>query len=201
MIDIAIATEDELSEVLIETLLQHSGRPVRVAERLRRQGAGYLKKSMESFNDIARWRPVLVLTDLDREECAPQKRRAWLRCPPAPNLLFRVAVRECEAWLLADDEAFARFIGVNPNRVPITPDALPDPKQFLLNLVRKSRNRHLMRDILPMPGAPTAQGLGYNEQLSRFVREYWRVDHAIHRSPSLASAWQRILTWPVTEPG
>ena len=199
MIDIAIATEDELSETLVESLLQHSGRPVWIAQRFRRQGFGYLKSRMDQFNQIARWRPILVLTDLDQGECAPHLRRDWLRQSPAPNLLFRVAVRECETWLLADSEAFAAFIGIEPQKVPITPETLPDPKQVLLGLVRKSRHRDLKRDILPTPGARTAQGLGYNEQLCRFVRDHWRVDCAVQHSPSLARAWQRLLKWPTVE--
>jgi len=196
--DIAIATEDELSETLIETLLHHSGRPVQIAQRFRQHGFGYLKSRMDVFNQMARWRPVLVLTDLDQGACAPQLRKDWLRHQsPAPNLLFRVAVREVEAWLLADGEAFARFLGIDPSRVPALPEALPDPKQALLGLVRKSRQRDLKRDILPTPGARTVQGLGYNEQLCRFVRDHWRVDRAIPHSPSLNRAWQRIQAWPI----
>ncbi|MFZ1641226.1 MAG: hypothetical protein WAV07_07250 [Candidatus Contendobacter sp.] len=197
MIEIAIATEDALSEALLETLLYRSGRPVHIAQRFRRQGFGYLKRQMPVFNQIAHWRPVLVLTDLDQGECAPQVRRDWLRQPPAPNLLFRVAVRESEAWLLADGEAFAAFIDIDPGKVPPLPEALPDPKQMLLTLVRKSRHRELKQDILPTPRARTVQGLGYNEQLSRFVRDYWRVDCAVSHSPSLARAWQRIRAWPI----
>ena len=196
--EIAIATEDELSETLIETLLHHSGRPVQIAQRFRQHGFGYLKSRMDVFNQMARWQPVLVLTDLDQGACAPQLRRDWLRQQsPASNLLFRVAVREVEAWLLADGEAFAGFLGIDPSRVPALPEALPDPKQALLGLVRKSRQRDLKRDILPTPGARTVQGLGYNEQLSRFVRDHWRVDRAIPHSPSLARAWQRIQVWPI----
>jgi hypothetical protein len=196
VIDVAIATEDALSEALIETLLHHGGRPVRIAQRFRRQGFGYLKSRMATFNDIARWRPVLVLTDLDRGACAPQVRREWLRQPPAPNLLFRVAVREVEAWLLADGDAFAAFLGIDPARVPPRPEGLPDPKQVLLSLVRQSRHRELKQDILPLPKARTVQGLGYNEQLSRFVRDHWRVACAVSQAPSLARAWQRIQAWP-----
>jgi len=197
MIEIAIATEDALSETLLETVVQRSGRPVQIAQRFRRQGFGYLKSQMPVFNQIARWRPVLVLTDLDQGECAPQLRQDWLRQSPAPNLLFRVAVREVEAWLLADGEAFAVFIGIDPGKVPSLPEALPDPKQRLLSLVRKSRHRELKQDILPAPRARTAQGLGYNEQLCRFVRDYWRVDCAVAHSPSLARAWQRLQVWPM----
>lgn len=197
MIEIAVATEDALSEALIETLLHRSSRPVRIAQRFRQQGFGYLKRRMAVFNQIARWRPVLVLTDLDQGECAPRVRRDWLRQQfPAPNLLFRIAVREVEAWLLADGEAFAAFIGIDPGKVPSLPETLPDPKQRLLNLVRKSRQRNLKQDILPAPGARTVQGLGYNEQLCRFVRNHWRVDCAVAHAPSLARAWQRLQAWP-----
>ena len=76
------------------------------------------------------------------------------------------------------------------------PEMLPDPKQRLLSLVRQSRQRNLQRDILPAPGARTIQGLGYNEQLIRFVRDYWRIACAVAQAPSLARAWQRLPAWP-----
>lgn len=196
MIEIAIATEDALSEAVLETLVQHSGRPVQIAARLRRQGFGYLKSRMASFHQMAQWRPVLVLTDLDQTHCAPLLLRDWLRQPPAPNLLLRVAVREVEAWLLADGEAFATFMGIDPGKVPAQPETLPDPKQRLLNLVRQSRQRDVKRDLLPAPGSRTIQGLGYNEQLIRFVRDHWRVDCASAQAPSLARAWRRLQAWP-----
>lgn len=193
MIEIAIATEDALTETLAEILLQQSGLPFRITQKFRRQGFGYLKGKISEFNQIARWHPVLVLTDLDQGECAPRLRRDWLRQPPASKLLFRVAVRETEAWLLADSEAFAAWIGVSAHSIPVAPDALSDPKQALLRLVGKSHHRALKQDILPARGARAAQGLGYNERLCCFVRECWRAEVAAQYSPSLARARRRVL--------
>jgi len=42
-----------------------------------------------------------------------------------PNFLFRVAVREVEAWLLAHREGIARFLGISEHLVPLMPTAFP----------------------------------------------------------------------------
>jgi hypothetical protein len=55
---------------------------------------------------------AVVVADLDRDhDCAPRLVGEWLGEPSA-LMCFRVAVRAVEAWLLADDEAIAGFLGV-----------------------------------------------------------------------------------------
>ncbi len=60
---------------------------------------------------------------------------------PAPYMCFRVAVREVEAWLLADREQIARFLSIARSRVPQSPETLDNPKQRLVELARHSRRR------------------------------------------------------------
>ncbi|MBK1718763.1 hypothetical protein [Thiocystis violacea] len=188
MIRFAVATEDALSEAVAETLLRQVG-DHSVDMRLRKDGFGYLKGRIRDFNRIAmNVMPVLLLTDLDRMRCAPELRAAWLLDGPHPRLLFRVAVRETESWLLADRLAFAEFLGIAIARIPDRPDDLTDPKAALLNLVRRSRRRNLKQEILPAPGVSFPVGLGYDEQLSGFVRDQWDCRRAAKTSPSLARA-------------
>lgn len=69
-IPIYLAVEDDLSEVLLRRLLQE--RPVfAVGPVFKRNGFGYLRKNTPAFNNMARVSPVLLLTDLDRHNCAP----------------------------------------------------------------------------------------------------------------------------------
>lgn len=160
MTTFAIATEDELSEACAETLLGQVG-DHHVGQRLRRNGAGYLKRKARDFNQVARnVMPVLLITDLDRAACAPGLIAAWLPDGADRRLLFRVAVREVEAWLLADRPAFAGFLGLPVDRLPASPDELPDPKATVLGLVRRSGRRRLKQEILPAPGVSSPVGLG-----------------------------------------
>jgi len=42
------------------------------------------------------------------------------------------AVREVEAWLLADAARLGRFLGVPAARIPLSPDTLRNPKQEMV---------------------------------------------------------------------
>lgn len=188
MTDFAVATEDALSEAVAETLLRQTGGHV-VQRRIRRNGYGYLKTRIGAFNQMAKTvMPVLLVTDLDRWTCPPELIADWLPSGSDPRLLFRVAVRETESWLLADRHAFAEFLGIPTVVVPERPDDLVDPKAALLKLVRKAKRRDLKQDILPARGVSFPVGLGYNDRLIRFVREGWDSRRAAQVSVSLARA-------------
>lgn len=193
MTEVALATEDELSEVVGVHLIGESGQSIRVGQKFRKNGQGYLKANLDKFCEIARFAPLILFTDLDRTECPPSLIRSWMGNQQFPDdFLFRVAVRETESWLLADREAIADFLGIAVNRIPVAPDELANPKEELLTLIRRCRNRGLKRDLLPDPGSPSKVGLSYNAVLGDFVRTRWNIGHAADRSPSLARARHRI---------
>lgn len=192
MTEFAVATEDALSEAVAEILLLQIGN-YSVVKRLRKSGFGYLKERISDFNRMAaKVMPVLLVTDLDRGECAAELVNSWLPGGPNANLLFRVAIRETESWVLADRSGFAEFLGVSIAKIPDRPDDLPDPKRALLDLVRTSRRRDLRADMLPTPGISFPVGLGYNERLTGFVRRQWDCRRAAEVSPSLARAVRRV---------
>lgn len=112
--------------------------------------------------------------------------------PRHANLLFRIAVREVESWLLADQVNLARFFGIAQSSIPARPDELPDPKQKLIDLARKSRNRRLREDIVPRKGSTAKQGPDYNVRLEEFVNGIWNPRTAAESSPSLHRATLKI---------
>lgn len=189
---IGIATEDALSEAVVEKILNSAPVDFRVVWKQRKRGFGYLKKNIRKFNEIANTYPVILVTDLDQSRCAFELTKNWLNTPRNPNLLFRVAVREVESWLLADREALAHFLNISVAKCPVSPDDILDPKQVLLNLVKKSRRREIKQDMLPVKGALSPVGLGYNARLSEFVWNYWVVNRAIAKSDSLNRAWKSV---------
>lgn len=198
---IALATEDALSEAVGEKLIAEVKPPLEVGLRLRRDGFGYLKKRMRSFCEMARHQPVLVITDLDRAACAASLVREWTANDMRPaTLLLRVAVREVEAWLLADHDAMRTLLQRPRQILPPDPEALPEPKNELIRLVGRHGSRALREAIVPQPGVIASQGLGYNNALVEFVRRTWSPHRAAQRSNSLARTRQRLreLAGPVS---
>src|SRR5271166_3110925 len=100
LIPVNLATEDELSETVLLRMLADLGR-FAVGTSYRRGGFAYLERNISGWNHAAKGIPFILLTDLDRCVCPAKLFGDWLKAPRHPNLLFRVAVREVEAWLLA----------------------------------------------------------------------------------------------------
>jgi len=182
LIPINLAVEDDLSEAVLMRILQTR---YDVGVCYKRGGFGHLKKNIRGFNNASKGMPHIVLTDLDRGECAPTLIEEWLPVPIHHNLLFRVAVREVESWVIADRDRFAKFLGIRKTLVPVNVDAIDDPKECLINLARKSRRRNLREDIVPTEGSTAKQGPDYNGRLISFVEEFWNPYEAMRKSPSL----------------
>lgn len=188
-----IATEDALSEAVADHLVAKVNHGLQVIVRMRQNGCGYLKIKFPELVRTARKIPVFLLTDLDRIECPPVLIDSWSgKADIPPGMLFRVAVREIEAWLLADREGFAAFFGVPLTKLPLHPETIADPKQLLLNLVRRHSKREIKTAILPERGSRAKIGFGYNQMLSRFVEEHWSIERAMVASDSLARTHRRL---------
>lgn len=192
MVHIVLATEDELSEEVALALAADAG--LDVGQTLRKRGFGYLQSNIHKFCELARTFPVVLLTDLDRRNCAPELVRTWIGRHHQPeNMLLRVAVREIESWLLADHVAMVELLGAKVvSHLPREPDALPDPKRTLLQLAGFAA-RDVRADLIANAGAVASQGVGYNARLCELVRDSWRATRAEQRSPSLARTRQRLL--------
>jgi|SRR5579863_10504226 len=195
-IPIHLATEDELSEVVIRKLLSETGRNYSVGTVFGGGGFGYLSKRANNWNAAAAaGTPILLLADLDKHRCPSALIGKWLDREPHANLIFRVAVKEVESWLLADREGIADFLRISDALIPLQADQLPDPKLMLVNLARRSRVRALRDSITPRQGSTALQGPDYNGCLGDFVRNRWQRAAAIQRSPSLRRAWQKMMVF------
>jgi hypothetical protein len=158
-----------------------------------RRGIGYIREKVSAFNRSANQIAYLTMIDLmdTRLPCAPEVVRQWL---PHPNrgMLLRIVVREIESWLLADREGIAAFLAVPLTRVPINPEQLPDPKQALVNVARKSRRRRLRQSLVPAQGSVAQTGRLYVTELRAFVQNHWDVTNAAMHSVSLAKCLGRL---------
>ncbi|MDR5760892.1 hypothetical protein QCE88_28300 [Caballeronia sp. LZ035] len=128
------------------------------------------------MNEVARnVMPVLMVADADQAPCVVAQRNAWLPPNASNRLSMRLAVKEAEAWVLADHIGFSRFAAVSKDLFPALPETDVDPKQRLLSLVKKSKRRELRDEMLPGKGATSPVGLGYNVHMTDFVRNHWSV--------------------------
>ena len=197
-IPINLVFEDALSEAVLKQMLKQSQRPFSVGQCLNQRGYGKIKKIISGLNYGAKGMPYLVLTDLDNAECPLVIISEWLTQPKHPNLLFRIAVKEVEAWLLAHREAFAKFLGISVDLIPGDADRIPDPKQLLITLARRSRKRKLRDAIVPDPNSTATIGKDYNGQLIQFVNKSWQVASAQTNSPSLERAMNALMNFQPT---
>ncbi|MGE4292519.1 MAG: hypothetical protein AB7E32_09945 [Desulfovibrio sp.] len=176
----------ESAAKIISSFPQHT-----INNRIHSHGFGNIKKNIIVYNKSAHVIPFFIITDLDRHTCAPSLIAEWFgQVSPAEKLIFRVAVREIESWLLADRDAAAEFLGVSSKKIHIGPDEIQDPKQFLINLAQSSRKRLIREGITPINSSPL--GPLYNDLLSDFIRMQWSPERARVHSPSLNRAMNSL---------
>lgn len=156
------------------------------------RGKSSIDRRLPGFDAAARavGSKTIVLRDMDRDAaCAPSLRRKLL--PDADRrLCFRIAVREAEAWLLADPTSLSSFLKISESLVPSAPEELESPKLTLVDLARRSRSSAIRRDLVPDPKSGISVGRGYVWSIQEFVSTAWDVEKAVreNRSPSLTKA-------------
>lgn len=193
MQSIAVVVEDELSGAVMRKLITATGRNFVIDRMINARGNAQIKVGMQQkFRSSSYVLPHVVLTDLDRYPCPPALLDNWGATDLPPQLLFRIAVREVEAWLLADREGIAEFLHVAVSKVPHTPEAEDDPKRTLINLARRSRKRRLAQELVPSPDSAAPIGPLYNARLSEFVNDKWDVDRAKLLADSLSRTLNRL---------
>lgn len=148
MVVVSAAVEGSVDEVLVKRLISEAGGIP--GEVYGKNGKLPLRTKINAYNSAARYRPWVVLVDLNHEaDCAPDLCRAWLPTR-SPKLCFRVAVREVEAWLLADREHISKFLSISKTRIPLNTELEENPKQVMVNLAALSRRRDIREDIFPV---------------------------------------------------
>lgn len=179
---ISVATEGPTDAAVARVLLRACG--LDVGAEHGGMGKDRLDQRLPGYNRAASFAPWVVLRDLDQDApCAPVLVTRLLP-RPASRMVFRVAVRKVEAWLLADHEGMSRFLGVPPASFPSSPDSRIDPKHDLVGLARKGR-RELRADMAPRPGHVVKVGPAYTSRLIEFAERHWNPERAAKRSDSL----------------
>jgi hypothetical protein len=214
-IPVAIAIEDALSEVVWGCVIKHARRdltisarypetelpggrhnPRNVREARGLSGFGQLRVRLPAFNHAAAsGEPFFVLADLDvHAQCPGQVLPLWMpNIRRSRNLVFRVAVREVEAWLLADKVNFADFLAVDPAHLPGRIELVTDPKLEIVRLARLSTSADVVNDLVPRLGSTAEVGRLFERSLLTFARHHWNIDEAARHSRSLRRALRAIV--------
>ena len=189
---VILAVEDDLSYAVSTKILEQFD--IEIIGETAHKGKSYLQQKTPEFNRGATETcGVFMLTDLDSPNiCPPTLIQSWVRGPLNPQFFFRVAVMEIESWIMADRLAFSRFLSIPIHRIPRNTDSIPNPKEFLVSLARKGKQRTLQQGLVPAPGAIFPIGIRYNELLSDFVSNQWNLERAVAVSPSLKRTVDRI---------
>lgn len=181
---VSIAVEGVTDTAVARRLLAHVGlEPGPVYEQ---GGKAGLDRKVQGYNRAAAKAPWFVLRDLDQDGPCAGAVVGRLLPDRARTMCFRLAVREVEAWLLADRTMIARYLSVAVAVVPLAPELLPHPKRELVNLARKSARRTIRDDFVPPAGSTAQVGPGYTQCIVDFAGGHWRPNVAALASPSLA---------------
>lgn len=192
---VLVAVEDELSAAVARRLIAAVDRGFVIDRIVNARGNEALRAAVPKFKSASHVLPHLVLTDLDRSPCPPDLLKKWGATNLPPQLLVRVAVREVEAWLLADRSGIADFLAISEIKVPSNPERESDPKRTLINLARRSRMRRLTQELVPAAGSSNQIGPLYNARLEEFVSSQWNVIRARTNAPSLDRTLARLSTF------
>lgn len=175
----SIAVEGDVDESVARRIASSVG--IEIGRVHGKYGKSFLEKKAQAYNNAARFAPWLLLVDLNHAyPCAPSLRRDWMPSS-SPYMSFRVAVREIEAWIMADRERLAKFLQIPARLVPSDPEAIEHPKETLVQLAMQSRSRLIRQDMVPRPSGGRSVGPLYSTRLIEFVGNVesgWRLEAA-----------------------
>lgn len=199
MKDVFIVGEDEATRAVIERLIKDYAPQLNILRHLPARGS-MVKVSIEKFNVMANSYPVILLTDLDDEPCAPIGKNKLLNgIDQSQDFVVNLAVDEVEAWLMADKEGFARYFGIPVSSMPNSElqkmsgrKALPElsvpvkSSWYLTHqLIQQSSNAEKRAQVAVSPSDKNCKGKEYNTAIVPFVREHWNPEVARQASDSL----------------
>lgn len=188
--NITIVVEDEVQLNIVKKLIKVSAPEVHIGRVLGMRGNSYIKNGINAFNEAAKIVPYVIITDLDSYRCPTLLINDWFYIKKSPNLLFNIAVKEAEAWLLADRKSFATFFGIAEATIGRNPEAITDPKRHIVTITKKSQNRAIREGLLPQGTAKV--GKLYNTILGEYISSSWNIFNAAQNSKSLSRLISKI---------
>ena len=197
-----IVGEDAVTCTVIKKILSYCSADFEIIAELPARG-GQVKSKMQEFNKLSEVYPVILLIDLDNNDCAPQLMKQLVK-DKNNDFIFNIAVDEAEAWLMADREGFASYFRIKVNDMPSTYLTKQGGKKALIEmnfaykssmyltheLIKKSNNSEYIQQLTPKKGA--TKGPEYNSCVLPFIQNAWNIDAARQNSDSLNRMIMRI---------
>lgn len=184
------AVEGIVDEAILRVLMASVGRsPANIYVQ---GGKARLLAKLTGFNAAAAFSPWVVIVDLNGDaQCAPDFVQVHMPAR-SPQMAFRVAVRQAEAWLMGDREELAAYLRVSERRIPPDPEMEVDAKQSMVNIARQSRSRQVRDDMVPTAASGRKAGANYAGRLIEFATARWRPLEAAQRVDSLSRCLQSL---------
>lgn len=145
------------------------------------------------YNEAAKHKTMIGLADLEQAPCAAELLHQRLPAGRLPTFHLRLAVRMLDGWLMADREAFARWLGVSVALIPPSPDDEPHPKRRVVELAGRSSKKRIRESLMPLETGASV-GAEYVPVMADYAKTRWSVLRAAERSPSLKRACARWQT-------
>lgn len=185
MKSLIIVGEDDVTRAILIRILAETGLPYSILrEEPVRGGQVESVELIAKYNRLALSYPVILLTDLDNEDCpiAILNRHFKETSPKNEAFVFRIAVSEAEVWLMADRQGFSNFLGIDESFIPGLKGLNPrnplnvelefpfKPSLYLMKTILPSSVRaDLKRQLTPIKGA--RKGPEYNSALLPFIEK------------------------------
>lgn len=189
MMEVQLVVEDRLQDAALRCILHKYKPEVFIRPTAGLRGINYILEKIEDYNRASKFCQYIVLIDLDKRKCAPDLVRRLITFPPTDLFYFRIAVREIEAWLIADRKGFSKFLSIPTNRIPFNSEGIMNPKEKIISWAHQSRKRKIKGLI---PTGSYSIGPEYNKILSEFIWHYWDIEEACKHNNSLKRTVDRI---------
>lgn len=186
-----IASEDGLIEAILKRILTDLNYDMDVVIAICAGGRSKLQARVPALvRSACGGLPVIVCTDLDSTPCIARIIDEWFPQGVPKKMVFSVAIREADAWLLADP-GLSNYLA-SPGVTPLDPENVQDPKSTLIEIAKRSRKRDIKEEMVVAKGAVARVGPGYNRLLADFVRLEWDLALASQRCSALRRLIVRV---------
>lgn len=194
---LTIAAEGSCDLAMMRRMVDSAGH--QVDREFNCRGKGNLDKRLPGYINACAHYNWFVLRDLDRDHaCAPGLLGMLAPQGIPDRMLFRIAVRSMESWLLADRDAISGWLRVPKRQVDSSPEDLQDPKGYLASLASRSSSKELRQRMSPDDRSGARVGPEYESSITEFISQHWKPTRAADGglSPSLSRAMAALASLP-----
>jgi len=145
---IGIIAEDDSDVECVKHFVRriHPGRPIGF-KKFVGQGCGKISRKANAWAKVLKLQgcnAIILLHDLDRNNKTDLYDKITKAFLPSPvkNHFICIPIEELEAWLLSDEVAFNSVFNITrTNYLPLHPETVPSPKEFIRKTVRRETNK------------------------------------------------------------